>query len=57
MDERYSVIRRIDGDYAHLERTDEHEDELLLVARALLPEAADEGTRLRWAFLQYEIID
>ena len=57
MDERYYIIRRIDGDYAHLERTDVREDELLIVARALLPEAADEGTRLRWAFLQYEIID
>lgn len=57
MDERYYIIRRIDGDYAHLERTDAHEDELLLVARALLPDAADEGTRLKWAFLQYEIID
>lgn len=57
MDERYYIIRRIDGDYAHLERTDAQEDELLLVARALLPDAADEGTRLRWALLQYEIID
>ena len=57
MDERYYIIRRIDGDYAHLERTDAQEDELLLVARALLPDAAYEGTRLRWAFLQYEIID
>ena len=57
MDERYYIIRRIDGDYAHLERTDAQEDELLLVARALLPDTADEGTRLRWALLQYEIID
>ena len=56
MDERYYTVRRIDGDYAYLERTDVREDELLIVARALLPEAIDEGTKLKWAFLSYEII-
>ena len=57
MDERYYTVRRIDGDYAYLERTDMREDELLIVARALLPEAIDEGTNLKWAFLSYEIVD
>jgi len=57
MDERYYTVRRIDGDYAYLERTDAHEDELLIVARALLPEAIDEGTNLKWAFLSYEIVE
>ena len=38
MDERYYVVERIDGDYAFLQRTDVREDELLCVARALLPE-------------------
>lgn len=57
MDERYYTVRRIDGDYAYLERTDVHEDELLIVARALLPEAIDEGTNLKWAFLSYEIVE
>ena len=56
MDERYYIVARIDGDYAYLERTDEKEDDLLIVARALLPEAIDEGTKLKWAFLTYEII-
>ena len=56
MEERYYSVKRIDGDYAYLERTDVHEDELLIVARALLPEAIDEGTKLRWAFLSYEIL-
>ena len=56
MEERYYSVKRIDGDYAYLERTDVHEDELLMVARALLPEAIDEGTKLRWAFLSYEIL-
>ena len=57
MDERFYVVKRIDGDYAYLERTDERKDELLIVARALLPEAIDEGTKLKWAFLMYEIIE
>ena len=57
MDERYYIVERIDGDYAFLERTDAREDELLYVARALLPEGIDEGTKLKWAFLTYEIVD
>ena len=57
MDERFYLVKRIDGDYAYLERTDMHEDELLIVARALLPGEIDEGTRLKWAFLSYEIIE
>ena len=57
MDERYYIVKRIDGDYAYLERTDQKEDELLIVARALLPQEIDEGTKLRWAMLSYEIIE
>ena len=57
MEERFYAVKRIDGDYAYLERTDSHEDELLIVARALLPEGIDEGTKLKWAFLTYEIIE
>ena len=56
MDERTYTVARLDGDYAYLQRTDVPEDELLCVARALLPEATDEGTNLKWAFLTYEII-
>ena len=43
----YKVVR-IDGDYAHLLRTDIDSDETVLVARALLPGEIDEGTRLLW---------
>ena len=57
MDERFYTVARIDGDYAYLERTDAREDELLIVARALLPEETDEGTKLKWAFLTYEVIE
>lgn len=56
MEEKYFVVERIDGDYAFLRRTDAVEEELFQVARALLPEAIDEGTALKYAFLQYEII-
>ena len=51
------IVISIDGDYAHLERTDEHEDELKLVARALLPDTIKEGTRLKYEMLQYFVIE
>lgn len=54
METRYYTVSRIDGDYAWL--TGEGLDEPFLVARALLPEAIDEGTRLKYEMLQYEII-
>jgi len=57
MDERYYTVARLDGDYAFLQRTDVQENELLCVARALLPEEIDEGTKLKWAFMTYEIVD
>ena len=57
MDERFYTVSRLDGDYAFLERTDVREDELLCVARALLPEAIDEGTKLKWFMLTYEIVE
>ena len=56
MDVRYYVVARIDGDYACLRRTDAEEPELMQVARALLPEETDEGTALKYEFLQYEIV-
>ena len=56
METRYYVVASIDGDYAWLRRTDEREDELLIVARALLPEDIDEGTNLKYEMLQYEIV-
>lgn len=51
----YEVIS-IDGDYAHLKRTDEQIDDLKLVARALLPYEIEVGTKLRYEMMQYEII-
>ena len=55
METKYYTVTRIDGDYAWLKRTDV-EEEPLLVASALLPEEIDEGTNLKYEFLQYEIV-
>ncbi len=50
------VVASIDGDYAHLKRTDVEDSELKLVARALLPDGIAEGTKLKYEMLQYEIV-
>lgn len=55
METKYYVVSRIDGGYAWLKQTDA-EEEPLLIARALLPEEIDEGTNLKYEFLQYEIL-
>lgn len=49
------IVADIDGDYAHLKRTDVESDELKLVARALLPPEITEGTRLLYEWMQYSI--
>lgn len=50
------VVIRIDGDYAVLKRTDIAGEDTILVARALLPDETDEGTRLLWENLEYTVI-
>ena len=57
MDTFYYEVASIDGDYAHLKRTDEDVKDLKLVARALLPEEIKEGTKLKYELLQYEIVE
>ena len=52
----YYIVDSIDGDYAYLRRTDVESNELKLVARALLPENINEGTKLKYEMLQYEVI-
>lgn len=51
----YEVIS-IDGDYANLKRIDEESGDLKLVARALLPPEIAEGTKLKYEWMQYEIV-
>ena len=49
------VVEQIDGDYANLRRVDEPDSELKVVARALLPESIEEGSRLKYEMFQYSI--
>ena len=51
------IVDRIDGDYAHLRRTDIESNELKLVARALLPPEIMEGTKLLYEWMQYSIME
>ena len=50
------VVARIDGDYAVLRRTDNDTHDEILVARALLPEEVDEGSKLLYEAFQYTLI-
>lgn len=50
------VVDSIDGDYAYLRRTDAEENELKLVARALLPPEIAEGARLLYEWMEYSVI-
>lgn len=55
METWYYEVVSIDGDYAHLKRTDIESDDLKLVARALLPAEIMTGSRLRYEMMQYEL--
>lgn len=50
------IVERIDGDYAMLKRIDEPQEELKMVARALLPMEISEGTKLHYEWMQYTIV-
>ena len=56
METWYYEVVSIDGDYANLKRTDIESDDLKLVARALLPAAILEGSKLKYELMQYELI-
>lgn len=56
METYYYVVDSIDGDYANLKRTDIASEDVKLVARALLPEEINVGTKLKYEMFQYEII-
>lgn len=51
------IVADIDGDYAHLKRIDQEDEELKLVARALLPPEIQEGTRLLYEWMTYSIME
>lgn len=50
------IVERLDGDYAYLKQLEKTEEELKCVARALLPESIQEGTKLAYEMMQYTII-
>ena len=51
------IVESIDGEYAHLRRTDIESDELKLVVRALRPTEIMEGTKLLYEWMQYSIME
>lgn len=51
------TVESIDGDYAHLRRADNPDEDLKLVARALLPDMIREGSLLKYEMLQYTLLD
>lgn len=56
METWYYEVISIDGDYANLKRTDIDDEDVKLVARALLPEGIREGSQLKYEMLQYELL-
>lgn len=57
METYYYIVDSIDGDYANLKRTDIATEDVKLVARALLPDGIDVGTKLKYEMFQYEIVE
>ena len=56
MEPKDYIVERIDGDYAHLRLIDQPESDTKLVARALLPDGINEGSRLHYEMFEYELI-
>ena len=50
------IVKRIDGDYAVLVRSDIESEDEKVVARALLPAEIMEGCKLRYECLSYTLI-
>ena len=51
----YYEVESIKGDYAYLKRTDIADEELVMIAMALLPEGIDIGTKIKWENLEYSV--
>ncbi len=49
------IVEKIDGDYAYLRNLTEETDELKCVARALLPDGINEGTKLVYEMFEYSM--
>ena len=55
METKYYVVSSIDGDYAWLTCTSARE-EPYFIARALLPQEIDEGSKLKLENFQFEMV-
>ena len=55
MEPKDYVVKKIEGEYAHL--SDIESGEELFIAMALLPLGVDEGTRLHYEMLEYTVVD
>ena len=56
MEPKEYIVVGIDGDYAYLKRTDIELEDELFIARALLPEGTDEGSRLHYEMFAYTLL-
>ena len=52
---KYYTVKRIDGDYAYLILDEQPELEEKCVARALLPESIQEGSKLKYEMMSYRM--
>ncbi len=50
------IVEKIDGDYAHLRQVEHPEEELKMVARAMLPDEIFEGCKLLYEWLEYKMM-
>ena len=57
METIFYIVDSIDGDYANLKRTDIATEDVKLVARVLLPDGIDVGTKLKYEMIEYEVIE
>lgn len=57
MDKMLFEVVLIDGDYANLKRIDVQSDDIKVVARALLPESINEGSKLEYEMFEYALVE
>ena len=50
------IVVSFEGDYAMLRKADEPDAQLILVAIALLPDGATDGSRVRRVMLDYTLL-
>lgn len=53
MEPKDYLVEKLDGDYAHLKNL--ANGEIMLIARALIPEESNEGMILHWENFEYSL--